>query len=92
MEQTKSTHKKTPNFEEFKMLLDSGTLKDFIDSKDIILGGGWIEPHQLKSVSEAMAMGLVQDHPKSPDYITITEKGKEFFKWLILNNSPKYNK
>ena len=78
---------KSENFEEeFKSIVDSKILNDFIASKDKILGGGWVRPGEVRNVSAAMAFGLIHDNPKNPTYISITDKGKNFFKWYMLQD------
>jgi len=84
LEEIKSQNSKSSQIDEFKQLLDSGKISDFIKSKENILVGGYIERENIKNLSEAVAFGLVEDHPKSIDYIRITEKGKEFFKWYLI--------
>lgn len=74
---------------EFKAYVASGKIKDFIAQKDIVLGGTWLERPNIENVSEAIAFGLLNDKDKS--YISISEKGKEFFKWLFLESSSDDN-
>lgn len=70
---------------EFDKIINSNVLNDFIKSKDDILGVGWIESQSVKNLSEAVAFGLVELKASNPRYVDITEKGKDFFKYLILN-------
>lgn len=79
----KSKNSKISNEEEFQEILDSEQLDEFIENKDVILRGGWLD-RDIENLSEAVVFGLVEDHPKNNTYIRITEKGKEFFKWLLM--------
>ena len=73
--------------EEFKVIFESGAVKDFINSKNIVLGTGWIKPMDVRNVAEAAAFGLIEVDQRNRSYLTITDKGRDFFKWLILNTS-----
>ncbi|MCH7759554.1 toll/interleukin-1 receptor domain-containing protein [Patescibacteria group bacterium] len=86
LKDVKSKNSKTTQTEEFKQYLDSGKINNLITNRDPLLNGGWIKRENIYDLSNAMALGLVDDNPKSTDYVVITEKGKEFFKWLILNS------
>ncbi len=85
LEENKSNNNSNNHHEEFELLYDSKILNGFISSQKIILGGGLIEAKRMNNVSEAMAMGFIEPHSQNPEFIVITEKGKEFFKWIILN-------
>ncbi|MEJ8844872.1 toll/interleukin-1 receptor domain-containing protein [Lacibacter sp. H375] len=74
---------------EFKAILDSGVLKQFIGDKNKILSGGLIFPNEIKGTAEAMALGLIKDNPSDDRCISISEKGKEFFKWYLFENAKK---
>lgn len=84
LEDIKSKNSKIKQTDEYKQFLDSGKISDFIKTREQILIGGWIERDGIKNLSEAVAFGLVEDNPKANDYIRITEKGKEFFKWYFI--------
>ncbi len=89
IEENKSNSYNQNTFDEFKLIVESNAINDLIACKDEILGAGWIEPNKVKNISAAMVFGIIQEHPKSPDYVVVTEKGKEFFKWLILDKLNK---
>lgn len=69
--------------EEFLKLSDSGQINDFINQKDEILSENIIAKMEVANLSEAIAFGLM--NYQSTDYVRLTEKGKDFFKWLILD-------
>jgi len=81
----KSKNSNISQIEEFKIYLDSGKIDKLIQNKGSLLRGGWIDGDNIYNLAEAMAFGLAENNPKSTQYIQISEKGKEFFKWLILN-------
>jgi hypothetical protein len=69
--------------EEFEKLLHSGKVTDFINQKDLILMENIIAKHEIKNLSEAIAFGLI--NYQSTDYVRLSDKGKDFFKWLLLD-------
>lgn len=72
-------------FEEFEAILNSGVLTDFINYKDSLFGRTYVELDEIPNRAEASAFGFIQVNPKNHNYISPSEKGKDFFKWLILN-------
>ncbi len=82
IEEFKSKNSNNSEIEEFKMFLESGEVKDFIVAKDLILCEPWVEHTEVANLSAAMAFGLVK---RRDNYVMITDKGKDFFKWLLLN-------
>ena len=84
LEDAKSKNSKSQQNEEFEGLLASGKIDDFIKSKNTLLGESYIEPDHIGNCSEAVAFGLITTDPKNQHYIIPTDKGKEFFKWYII--------
>ncbi|MDR2009757.1 MAG: toll/interleukin-1 receptor domain-containing protein [Bacteroidales bacterium] len=70
---------------EFGKIVDSGVLAGFIDSKEYLLSSGFPESKNILNLPEAIAFGLVEFDTSNYDYVHITDKGKDFFKFLILN-------
>lgn len=70
--------------DEFASLFASGKLSGFINHKGKIFSSGLVSPDSVSGSAEAMACGLVEFHDEYPSSITITEKGKAFFRWLLL--------
>jgi hypothetical protein len=70
--------------DEFMVLLSSGKLNGFISQKDHLLSDKFLEAKRILESSAAMAFGLIDFNPKNEGYVMVTEKGKEFFKWLIV--------
>ena len=84
LEAIKVNNNSNKEADEFQELLNSGQLSGFISSKDIILSVGWIGNDSIKNIPEARAFGLIELNPNHSGQIRITQKGKDFFKWLIL--------
>jgi hypothetical protein len=85
----KSSNKKNTVNEEYEEILSSGILKNFIADKDILLGGGWIEPNEVKDIAAATAFGFIQNNPKNIGYVVPSEKCKDFFKWYLLKKAQE---
>ncbi len=81
--QSKSTMKRQED--EFKIFVESGKVAYMIKNKDEYLKRGLIYADEVGNVAEARAFGLVETSPNSHHHVVITEKGKDFFKWCILN-------
>ncbi|MEM6823074.1 MAG: toll/interleukin-1 receptor domain-containing protein [Verrucomicrobiota bacterium] len=67
---------------EFERLLTSGRLEKFVKSKDDLLEGEWIQHSNSTNLAEAVAFGLAES---SGDLMSLTEKGRDFLCWFILN-------
>jgi len=33
----------------------------------------------------SLAFGLIELNPKNPEAVLVTSKGRDFFKWLLIN-------
>ena len=91
-EQLKSTKSGDINEEEFQTFLDSGTLEDLIANSNRLLTDPFIEYKQIPDAAQARAFGLIDQHPKNVNLIIVTDKGRAFFKWLILRQSQGTDK
>ena len=89
LEDIKRNDPKVSEEEEFMEYVESGTLKEFIERKQIILSGGWIEGADVPNISEAIAFGLVQSNKKNHGFVEISDKGKRFFRGIILKESSQ---
>jgi TIR domain len=69
--------------EVFKSYHDSGKLNSFIQNKNDLLSNSAFDPHSYPGSDVANAFGLVEI--SSGRYFTVSEKGKKFFEWLLLN-------
>jgi len=69
---------------EFEAILKSGKLTQFIQRRNSILGKTNVDPEKLLGASEARAFGLVEPSKVNNYYLTISQKGREFFQWYLL--------
>lgn len=79
-----SENSKSLLFVEFKKIKDSGKINDFIVDKDDFLGSESIEFNGTPNFTDAIALGLIEGSKIYSDHYRISDKGKEFFKWIIL--------
>ncbi len=70
--------------EEFKQFVSSKKIDKFLLSKDIFLRNSSISGGNEFDLSAAVAFGLLE--LSSRNYASLTDKGKDFFKWYIINN------
>jgi len=82
----KSKNSNISQFEEFKTYLNSGKINDLINNREILLAESTIQRVKVDNLSEANAFGIVEDDPTNYNYVQVSKKGKDFFKWLILNH------
>jgi hypothetical protein len=68
-------------------MLDSGKIDEFIESRDIILNGSSIDRTKIKEVVNAVAFGLLDN--ASSHSVLLSKKGRDFFKWYIIENPTK---
>ncbi|MCG8409959.1 MAG: toll/interleukin-1 receptor domain-containing protein [Bacteroidales bacterium] len=81
----KSKDSNSSLYQEFEMIKESGKLDDFIKEMDKFITAGIVDKGKVKNLSEAMAFGLADLAPKNVNYARPTDKGREFIKWLLLN-------
>lgn len=72
--------------DEFAAILNSGKLTAFINSSQRFLGERFLDSKQIPELAEATAFGLVDANPSNTAYLKVSDKGKDFFKWLYLND------
>jgi len=85
----KNKNSKASLYDEFQLLLDSMKLNEFIKNKELLLTQRRIEITNIKNASNAMASGLIEYNTGNSEYAVLSEKGKEFFNWYILNHEEK---
>lgn len=71
---------------EFESFIKSGKLSEFMNDSEVLITRGLVKTQSLNNIKEAIAFGLVEHAPGNIDYARLTKKGKDFFKWIILNN------
>lgn len=89
IESFKKNNSARSQFEEFDMFLKSGKIDEFINNKAKILSSGFVESKDVPDSAEAMAFGLIEVAPNNVRVIRLTQNGKDFFKWHILNNEKE---
>lgn len=82
----KENDPKANQYSEFKSILSSKKLDQFISQRNSILTNTIVDPSDLHGVSEARAFGLVEPSKKNEYYLTISQKGREFFQWYLLHH------
>lgn len=87
LDEMKAKNSSSQLFEEFETYYASGRIGDFISSRQTLLRGDETRSNSISDVPEAVAFGLAKTTPNGY-YVHVTEKGREFFKWIILNNKP----
>ena len=78
----KNKNPKLAEEDSFKNYMKSGKLDGFINDRNKILTDEIVDPVKLSGTAEAKAFGLVAD---DSGWVKLTEKGKRFFEWVILN-------
>lgn len=85
VQELKSKRSNASNEAEFGQILESGVLSQFIAAKEHILTDPLIKYEEVPDAANARAFGLIDAHPKNIVRAAVTDKGREFFKWLLLN-------
>jgi len=80
----KNKNSKSDIYDEFDKILKSGKLQSFIDNKHVVLSNTDISPDSIHGVIEARAFGFIEPSKKNDYYLRISEKGREFFQWYLL--------
>lgn len=84
LEEISSKNSKSTLYDEFESFVNSGTIDNFIKKRDLFLGRD-LQPSSIPDFSNAVAFGLMDESKVYTGYFKISEKGKEFFKWYVLN-------
>lgn len=71
-------------YNEFEAMQKSNKLNDFINNKDNILSKTEIQVDSFNGINEARAFGLLETSKKYDDWLVLTEKGRMFFQWYLL--------
>jgi hypothetical protein len=87
LEKTRSERSKGIPDEEFRAIFESGAVSQFVAQRQSILTEAYLQFNQVPNASEARAFGLIEPQSKNPELVLVTEKGRNFFKWLILHSS-----
>ena len=80
----KSKNSNSSLFEEFKIIKESGKIAKLIEDHSKLINSAYISKQDVPNLTEVIAFGLVQHHGSG--FVSLTQKGKDFFKWQFLNN------
>lgn len=72
--------------DEFKAYVASGKLKQLLVRCESILSNPFQEIGDVVNFGSARAFGLLDISARTPNRVTVTEKGKRFFEWYLLSN------
>ena len=72
--------------DDFEKMLASDKINDFISSSDALLTGSYLEFSRFPQASAARSFGLITPNQKNPEFIELTDEGREFFKWYLLRD------
>lgn len=84
VEKLKSVKAGAEDTNQFQKILESGVLDNLIAVKDEVLTGSIVDYTKIPDVPAARAFGFIDTHPNNLRYVAVTDKGKAFFKWLLL--------
>lgn len=87
LQDLKSKNSNLKMYEEFKEYFESGQIDDFIKDKEQLLSGKWYDFSKIPNLSSAIAFGLLTSNKSS--VASLSDKGREFFRWIILNGLNK---
>lgn len=84
LEDLKSKNQNADTFIEFEAYVKSGLLNDLIRLRESLLKSDFTSVQSLgaSQLADAVAIGLIKS---TGTYISLTNTGKEFFKWMLLN-------
>jgi hypothetical protein len=82
----KDSNSKSALYREFEDIYKSGKVDEFIRARDYILADGWPEAKKIGGISNARAFGFLALRPGNSDYIDLTDKGRDFLSWYIINH------
>ncbi len=84
VEKLKSAKAGSDEAEQFQQIFDSGVLNGLIAAKEKVLTEALLEYIKVPDAAAARALGFIDTSPKNIRLIEITDKGRAFFKWLLL--------
>lgn len=75
-------------YEEFNSYVKSGIINEFINQGGLILGG-YESSYNVPNFAAAVALGLAENNKSNPAIASITEKGKQFFRWYLFEKEKQ---
>jgi len=88
----KSKNSQSSIYLEFEQFKASGKIDKFISEGKELLSAGIFQKGSIDNLGEAIAFGLVETTPGNSNLARTTEKGRDFFKWLYINEEPEQTK
>lgn len=87
VEKLSSAERSQDNFleKEFEAMVHSGVINDLISQHKSILSTPFIKLNECPNSAEARAFGLLDRMDNNGSFADITDKGKKFFQWYLLN-------
>lgn len=85
LNELKSKDPNSGKLESFEKYIASGKLKSFIQAQRKVLTESSYDPTEVPGSDVAKAFGLVEQHG---GHVNVSQKGREFFEWLLLNEKP----
>ena len=89
IEKSVSNDSLAPQFREFAQYAQSGKIDSLIRSKDNLLTTRRIGKNQIDCAPAAIAFSLLEQNIYNEDMLNLTDKGKDFFQWYILNGEKE---
>lgn len=86
LKEQKAKDPSTGKYENFAKYRASGKLNYFIRSQNKVLTESSYEPSEVPGSDAAKAFGLVEQQGA---HVKISQKGREFFEWILLNENEK---
>jgi hypothetical protein len=86
LEKAQANDKNNSEEAQFEVYLKSGKLHDFINVKNTILKGR-VKKDKIPNLDIAIAFGLISVIDEVYCFCELTQKGKDFFQWYILNHT-----
>ncbi|MCU0091940.1 toll/interleukin-1 receptor domain-containing protein [Pseudomonas koreensis] len=86
LDEEKSKNSQSSLHSEFESYLNSRKINAFINERDEILKSGWLGIKNIAEAANARAFGLIDLDKNAPGRAYVTEKGRSFFSWYLLNH------
>jgi len=84
LNQALSNNSKMTQQTAFQKYVESGKIENFIKNGSVILKNSTFDPSLIAGSDNAKAFGLVEHNQNTGAYVTLTEKGRDFFEWYLL--------
>ena len=85
IQESESNNTLLPQNKEFAQYAKSGKIDSLLQNKDNLLTTWRINKNEIDCAPAAIAFSLLEQNFHSENVLNLTEKGKDFFEWYILN-------